>query len=225
MLLAFSMASCDNDPVKKNEPATGNEARPADDRDKWQRPDALLAVMGDLHGRTVADLFAGDGYFTFQLIEAGANVIAIVSDPNEARALQDRKAEAGLDDQRLQIRSVNGPEPGLNAGEADVALIVHSYAKIPDRMAYLVKLREGLKDPKQLFLVEWQKRPTPMGPPLEQRMATDQMMEELGMAGFSGVGARADNMPYQVVLIAMDQAEITEEEYQRQMEGKHAHPI
>ncbi len=219
LLGMLALAGCNDAP--REEPAVKTEVPQAvDDRDQWQKPDALLALMGDLHGKQVADLFAGDGYFTFQLIKAGANVIAIVSDPQQEHSLERKKKDAGLGDDRLEIRIAPANGSGLKAGEADLGLIVHSFNRIPDRMNYLLDVRNGLKDPKQLFVVEWQNRPTPVGPPQAERIATEQIMEDLGMAGFSGVGAMADRMPYQVVLMAMDQMDMSEDELEHLMEGK-----
>lgn len=225
VFMLIVLAGCGGNDRQEEVPAKLEVPQTRNERDQWQRPAALLALMGDIRGKTVADLFAADGYFTFQLIKAGANVIAIDPDPANIAILEQKKKEAGLGDDRLQIRSATAGRPELQPGEADLGLIVHSFAKISDRMNYLIQVRQGLKDPKQLFLVEWQNRPTPVGPPQDQRIPSEQMMEELGMAGFTGVGAMADKMPYQVILMAMDQVEMSEEEMQRLMEGHQVTPM
>ena len=52
------------------------------ERDTWQKPEELIALMGqDLSGMTIVDLFAEDGYFSFKMVAAGARVIAVVNDP------------------------------------------------------------------------------------------------------------------------------------------------
>ena len=45
-------------------------------RDDWQKPDEVIAFLGDLEDKTVVDLGSGSGYFTFRLLATGASVIA-----------------------------------------------------------------------------------------------------------------------------------------------------
>ncbi len=59
------------------------------ERDRIQKPEEIIALMGNnLTGMTIADLFADDGYITFKLLNAGANVIAIVNDAEKAKAIE-----------------------------------------------------------------------------------------------------------------------------------------
>lgn len=177
-------------------------------------------MMGpDLKGMTIADLFAGDGYFTFRLIAAGANVIAIDNDPSNIARLEEQKKAMGLGDDRLKIRAVPVGDPGLAPGEADMALLVHRYTSIRDRGSYIMRLRQGLRSPRPLFLVDWQYRETPVGPPVSERMPSDNLMEELGAFGFSDVGAHSARLPYQVVFIASDYIEMDDAAYQQMMDG------
>ena len=41
-------------------------------RDEWQKPYEVIALFGDAEGKTVLDLGAGTGYFTFKLAEQHA---------------------------------------------------------------------------------------------------------------------------------------------------------
>ena len=72
---------------------------PARTPDDWHTVDSLIVAMGGVNGKTVADLFVGDGYYTMKLLEAGAKVIASDDDPRNIEALRGvgpRKAcEAG----------------------------------------------------------------------------------------------------------------------------------
>lgn len=175
------------------------------ERDAWQKPEELLAMMdNDLEGLVVADLFARDGYFTFRLINAGAKVIAVDNDPANIALLEAKKQEYGLTDDQLVIRAVPTGDPGIGPGEVDVALLVHGFTSLKDRKSYFELLRRGMLEPRPLFMIEWQKRETPLGPPLDQRMAEDAIMDELGALGFSDIGAHSAKMPYQVIFFATD---------------------
>ncbi len=228
--LLVLLAGCDTTeqnerPVTTTDPVpvptqTTPTAAVADDRDSWQRPHELLQMIGpDIKGMTIADLFADDGYFTFKLIEAGANVIAIDNDPAKIARLEERKRELGLGDDRLRIRAVPVGDPGLGSGEADVALITHRYNSIKNKASYIARLREGLVPPRPLFIIEWQYRETPIGPPLSQRKPTESIMDEVGELGYSDIGAHSAKMPYQVIFLATDYIELDEDTYKAMMEG------
>jgi hypothetical protein len=223
--LLCAIWACNGDDGSNPAAVPERKAVKPDDRENWQRPHELFFMMeGFLKGKTVADLFAGDGYFTFKLIEQGANVIAIDTDPANIAKLEARKKELGLSDDRLKIRAVPVGVPGLSPGEADAALIVHSYTRITDRRNYIQRLREGMKFPRPLFMVEWQYRETPIGPPLTERMPVEAVMEELGSFGFTDVGQHSAKMPYQVIFFASDPMEMDPVEYQRQMDAVKVRP-
>ena len=226
VLLAFSCGTSSPEATEDNTPSSPERPGTSDPRDAWQRPDELFAMIGpDIKGATVADLFAGDGYFTFKLIEAGANVIAIDNDPANVALLEERKRQAGLGDDRLRIRAVPVGDPGLSVGEVDIALLTHRYTSIRDRGSYIKRLRQGLRPPRPLFLIEWQFRETPIGPPMEQRMPTDDIMEELGVWGYTDIGAHSAKMPHQVIFFATDHIEMTDEEYERMMQDVEVTPL
>ena len=225
LILSVLLIACNGDEGTRTVNTPERKVIETTDRDNWQRPHELFFMMeGFLKGKTVADLFAGDGYFTFKLIEQGANVIAIDNDPANIAKLEARKKDLGLSDDRLKIRAVPVGDPGLAQGEADVALIVHSYLKIQDRRSYVQRLRDGLKFPRPLFIVDWQYRETPVGPPLAQRMPVERIMEELGSYGYTDVGQHSAKMPYQVIFFASDPMEMDPIEYQRMMDEVKVRP-
>ncbi|HRH70723.1 MAG TPA: hypothetical protein PLB89_14570 [Flavobacteriales bacterium] len=173
------------------------------ERDAWQKPQEIFNLMGnDFRGQTVADLAARDGYFTFKLIEVGANVIAIDDDPVNIAALEARKKEMGLGDDRLKIRLASIGDPGLAKDEVDAALLVHGLVRIPNKKDYLSKVFAGTREPRPLFIVEWLNVQTPLGPPLTDRMSSESIMDEVGLAGYTDVGAYSAKIPYQVFLFA-----------------------
>ncbi|MBL0126768.1 MAG: hypothetical protein IPP83_04760 [Flavobacteriales bacterium] len=209
-LLIVSCSSPGGDPGTNTDPgstvtAPPSSANTADDRDRTMKPEVLIGMMSDdLTGVTVADLFAGDGYFTFKLIAAGANVIAIVNDEAEAEGINARKRELGLGDDRLKVRAVPVGDPGLAPEEADMALIVHHFTLIKDRTNYFKLMRNGLRFPRPLFMVEWQYREMQQGPPLSQRLPSEKIMDMVGAMGYSDVGAHSDKIPDHVVFAIND---------------------
>jgi len=177
------------------------------ERDTWQKPQEVFMLMGnDLRGRTIADLSAGDGYFTFKMIEVGANVIAISDDQAQLDAIEARKKEMKLSDERLRTRLTSKDDPGLAPDEVDACLLVHSFVSIPDRKEYLKKVFAGTRMPKPLFVLEWLNNETPIGPPMTDRMSSERIMDEIGLAGYTDVGTYSAKIPYQAFLFASFQS-------------------
>ncbi len=60
-------------------------------RAQWQKPDEVIASLGSLEGKTVADIGAGSGYFTFPLAKKAAKVIAIDIDQRFLDYIEQKK--------------------------------------------------------------------------------------------------------------------------------------
>ena len=210
-LLSFSLLwSCGTPSPEGSTPATASTSTPAapteeNARDAWQKPEELIQLMGgDLSGMTIVDLFAEDGYFTFKMIAAGANVIAVVNDPALAEKIENRKRSLGITDDRLRIRTVPVGDPGIGPAEADMALMAHRFLTIADKTTYFELLRRGLREPRPLYMLEWQNRQTPMGPPVSERRSVEDIMDMIGGLGYSDVGAHSAKIPDQVIFIITD---------------------
>lgn len=187
-------------------------------RDQWQQCDTLFSLMQGVKGRMVADLFADDGYMTFKLIEAGANVIAVETDQAKVDSLNARKQRMGLGDDRLKVRKVAPGDPGIAMEEADVALIMHRFTRLPHPMALIARARAGLRSPKPVVIVDYLRVPTPVGPPLHERMTEVQVMDSMDVLMISDVGAYTQKLPYQYVVIAQDLV-LSDEELEQMQKG------
>lgn len=179
------------------------------ERDRIQKPEEIIALMGNnLTGMTIADLFADDGYITFKLLNAGANVIAIVNDAEKAKAIEARKKAMGLGDDRLKVRTVPVGDPGLAKEEVDMAVIFHSFVGIANKNDYFTRMREGMRYPRPLMMVEWRYDNTPTGPPLSERMKEEAVMDFISTTGYSDVGAHSAKIPDQVIYMINDYMEM-----------------
>lgn len=182
-----------------------NAVDPWKERDQWQHPEGMIGMMGgDLRNRVVADLFADDGYFTFKLLDAGADVIAVVNEPAQAERLEELKKAKGITDDRLRIRLVPVGDPGLMPEEADMALMVHRFTTLSDKKSYFNLMRRGLRYPYLLFMLEWPKKQTQHGPPLAMRAAPEEIMETIGSLNYTDVSFNAATIPDQVIYVAHD---------------------
>lgn len=168
------------------------------DRDAWQKPDAVVAGLGLKGDETVVDVGAGSGYFTFRLARAlpRGRVVATDLDPAMRAHLRERAAEEGLTN--VEVREATSEDSGAPA-DADVVLIVNVLHHVPDWPGWMATLRATLTGPARLVVVEFKPEPTPMGPPIEIRIAPDTLTDEGAQAGWTLESVDRELLPYHYI--------------------------
>ena len=170
-------------------------------RDAWQKPAELVAALGLAPGATVADLGAGTGYFSSRLsraVGASGAVLAADTEPALVEHLRHRAEQEGLANVVPILASADNPR--LPAAASDVVLIVDTWHHIDDRVKYARRLAAALKPGGRVAIVDWQKRELPVGPPLDHKLAREQVIDEMTQAGYRLAG-EPDLLPYQYVLL------------------------
>jgi ubiquinone/menaquinone biosynthesis C-methylase UbiE len=170
-------------------------------RAKWQKPEKVIASLGPLDGKTVADIGAGTGYFAFPIAKKATKVIAIDIDQRFLDYINHKKQTQKIG-ANIETRLTTPDSSGLKMGEADMVLIVDTFHHIENRVEYLKKLKTCLRKDGVLVIVDFKKMKTPPGPPVEIRVAEEQAESELKSAGFTIVSANRDMLPYQYVIKA-----------------------
>jgi arsenite methyltransferase len=128
-------------------------------RDEWQRPEAVVALLGIGPGDRVADLGAGGGYFTFRLAEAvgeSGRVYAVDVDDDMIRYLEQHAKELGS----ANVTVVRGEldDPKLPDGEIDLLFTCNTYHHIADRNAYFQRVLVDLAPNGRVAVVEYDDR-------------------------------------------------------------------
>jgi ubiquinone/menaquinone biosynthesis C-methylase UbiE len=170
-------------------------------RARWQKPEKLIASLGPLAGKTIADIGVGTGYFAFPIAKKAAKVIAIDIDKRFLDYIEQKKQTQKIG-ANIETRLTAPDSSGLRTHEADMVLIVDTYHHIEDRIEYLKKLKKCLRKGGVLVIIEFKKEKTPPGPPVELRLAEEQVESELKSAGFTSVSADRDMLPYQYIINA-----------------------
>jgi predicted methyltransferase len=171
-------------------------------RDEWQKPAEVLAFLGDVQGKIVMDIGSGSGYFSFRLLEAGANLICADVDERFLNYIDERMARESLPASRMETRLVPYDSSTLKPGEADIVLIVDTYHHIENRVAYFAEVRAGLKPGGKLVVVDFFKRDDPVGPGVGMKMSEDVVMAELREAGYTEFNLDVERLPYQYLIEA-----------------------
>ncbi|HUE85731.1 MAG TPA: methyltransferase domain-containing protein [Vicinamibacterales bacterium] len=128
--------------------------RPSVPRDQWSRVDDLFRELGVTAGSHVADVGAGQGFFTTRLATAvgpQGRVYAVDVNPVSLRELKN-----AIGDERPNVEIVRGDEddPHLPADSLDAVLVVNAYHEFAEYRAMLAHLRAALRPGGRLVLVE-----------------------------------------------------------------------
>ncbi|MBY0520104.1 MAG: methyltransferase domain-containing protein [Sphingomonas sp.] len=176
-----------------------------EDRDRKNEAGEVMDKAGIKPGMTVADIGAGEGYYTIRLAErVGATGRVLAEDiiPAVRNALAERVTRERL--QSVSVRLGTPADPKLPDNSFDRVLMVHMYHEIEQPYEFLWRMRPALK-PDGLVIVVDADRPTQNHgtPPalLEcefaavgyRRVSTDDMPSAGGyLAAFRPVGARPE---------------------------------
>lgn len=171
------------------------------ERDAYQHPEKVLEFLGDIQNKTIMDIGAGSGYFSVRLADHGAKVIAADVDEDFQEYLRKRVLQDELNN--IELRLIPYDSPGLEEGEVDMVFIVNTYHHIDHRSDYFTLVRKGIKQDGELIIIDFFKiDDLPVGPPAEHKVAIDEVIAELKVAGFSDFEVNVDLLPYQYIIRA-----------------------
>lgn len=176
---------------------------------RWQRSARLVRALGLRHGQTVAEIGAGSGYFVRRLARAvgrRGRVYAVDVEPRMLPILIERLRRGGI----KNVTPVLGrdDDPLLPARSCDLVLVVNTYHHLRGGPRYLRRLRRLLRPGGRLVNVDFHRRETPVGPPVERRVARETFLRDARRAGFRLV-REATFLPYQYCLVLAPLARFT----------------
>lgn len=170
------------------------------ERDAYQKPDEVLKYLGDLSDKTIIDIGAGSGYFSVKLAQKAKKVIAADVDQEFLSYIEKRIDKNAI--KNIELRKIPYDHPALKAKEVDMIFIVNTYHHIENRKNYFEAARKGLKDNGELVIIDFFKTESPVGPPVEMKIAHSDVITELKRAGYNHFEVEKDLLPYQYIVKA-----------------------
>jgi ubiquinone/menaquinone biosynthesis C-methylase UbiE len=162
-------------------------------RDAWQKPHAVVMALDLKPADTVADIGAGSGYFARRFALHAGRVYAVDID-EKLLAMVRSKAPGNLE------RIVAAPDdPRLPSQSVDMIFFCDVLHHIENRPAYYVKLVKALKPGGRIVVIDFYKKPLPVGPPESMKLSEQEVISEFQKAGFA-LSKRVDILPYQYFL-------------------------
>lgn len=156
----------------------------SDEREAALQPEKLLRKLGLRAGDTMADIGCGPGFFTLPAARiVGRNGIVLAGDiqGEMLTSVRSRAHEAELGN--IRVVKTSETEIPLPAESFDFVLLAFVLNELEHRATFLHRAARLLKPTGRVVVLEWERAETPSGPPLEDRVSRDELVEDALAAG------------------------------------------
>jgi ubiquinone/menaquinone biosynthesis C-methylase UbiE len=126
-----------------------------DERDRFNEANLVMDLADIRKGTTVADIGAGEGYYTVRLAQrVGKNGRVLAQDINAAavRRLGERVQRERLDNVSIKLGAPD--DPRLPLGSFDRVFLVHMYHEVSEPYAFLWRMRPALRSGGRVIVVD-----------------------------------------------------------------------
>ena len=147
------------------------------------KPTETLKRIGLGESHTLVDIGAGSGIFTLPAARITKNKVYALEINEEMLSIIDEKAksEGAIN---IELIKVQGDKFTLEDQAADIVLLVTVLHEIQNKTALLKEVKRILKGNGKVVIIEFHKSNTPMGPPIANRIAKQEVICELQESGF-----------------------------------------
>jgi len=159
----LGLAACRSERAPDQFPSAGRDVAPIvadsfsteDARDRLGEAEEVMRLSGIAQGMSVADIGAGEGYYTTRLapvVGRKGRVLAGDIDPAVIERLAQRVQREKLDN--VSVRLGLPDDPRLPKASFDRIMLVHMYHEVTSPYAFLWHLRGGLKEGGEIVVVD-----------------------------------------------------------------------
>src|SRR5256714_4281590 len=159
----LALAACRAQPSEPHFPSARRDVAPIvgdsfsteDARDRVGEAEQVMELAGVKHGMSVADVGAGEGYYTIRLapvVGPKGRVLAEDIQPEVRDALSDRVQRERLDNVAVKLGTPDNPM--LPGQSFDRVFLVHMYHEVASPYAFLWHLRDGVKPDGLVIVVD-----------------------------------------------------------------------
>jgi ubiquinone/menaquinone biosynthesis C-methylase UbiE len=155
----------------------------SEERHEALQPEKLLRKLGVRAGDTVADIGCGPGFFTLPAAAiAGQRGVVLAADiqGEMLTTVRSRAAEQGL--ANVRVLKTSESEIPLPEGSCDFVLLAFVLDEVDQRSTFLHRAARAMKSTGKLAVLEWD-RVESEGPPLEDRISREELVEDAHAAG------------------------------------------
>lgn len=147
-------------------------------------PDKIIEHLHVNREDMVADLGAGNGYFTIPIAKRTDKLVyAVDIEPKMLEMLSTRAGEEQLNHIKYVESDLENIQLEDNAvNKIMTAFVIHEVSNIDKALSEIKRI---LKPGGQVLFIEWEAIETESGPPLHERIPSDELAKILGKNGFS----------------------------------------
>jgi ubiquinone/menaquinone biosynthesis C-methylase UbiE len=170
-------------------------------RDEYQKPQEVMTALAIKPGEVIADIGAGSGYFTFRLAQhvgGKGKIYAVDVSPDMILHINRRIRDLNVGN---VVTVLSDPDdPLLPVRSIDRFFFSESWHHIENQTKYLELMKRMLKPGGQVVMIDFQKKDLPVGPPLQMKIAKEDLIKQMQRHGFR-LQKEYTFLPYQYFLI------------------------
>jgi predicted methyltransferase len=181
--------------------AAGADWLTREDREKFEQPEKVLDALNIRPGMTVADVGAGNGYFTLRLarrVKDAGRVFAVDIQQAMLDLLENNQKREGL--RNIELVLSTPTDPRLPVASIDLALLVDVYHEFQQPGEMVAGIRASLKPDGVLVLVEYRGEDPSVPIKPEHKMTVAQVLTEIEPMGFR-LRKKLEFLPWQHIFI------------------------
>jgi ubiquinone/menaquinone biosynthesis C-methylase UbiE len=209
-LLLFSLTVNAQDAIKRdqhqmhelhNDPKSYIGALEDPKRDAYQKPHEVLTALNIKPGEVIADIGAGSGYFAFRLahfVGDKGKVYAVDVSPDMIRYINRRIRETKTTN--VVALLADPDDPLLPDASVNRFFFSESWHHIDNQKKYLALIKKMLKPRGEVVMIDFHKKELPVGPPLQMKIAREDVIKQLETNGFR-LSKEHAFLPYQYFLV------------------------
>lgn len=174
------------------------------ERLSFQDPSRLLPLIRSYEHGDAAEIGTGSGYFFFPLCEFLAGRGTCHAIELQPEMLEHFEAERKKRDRDLPVRTMVGTADRIGLSDESMALVwmANVYHELSHPREIFGEIFRILEAAGQLFVIDWKKEETPVGPPVDERASEVSLYDLLIDAGFTRIRSH-DLYSYHYVVEAL----------------------
>lgn len=146
-------------------------------------PTETLEKIGLGEYDILCDIGAGTGIFTIPAAKITKNKVYALENDDEMLSVIGNKAN-NEEISNIELIKVEGDHYGLCDHSVDIVLIVTVLHEIDNQTIFLEEVKRISKENGKIVVIEFHKKKTPMGPPIERRMEKAEVIDLLKNINF-----------------------------------------
>jgi ubiquinone/menaquinone biosynthesis C-methylase UbiE len=168
------------------------------ERMQFLDPETIFDLIGLEKEMVFADLGCGTGFFSIPASSKVKEVVALDVQDEMLDILRNKIKKEGI----KNIRTILSEESSipLPDNSVDVLFMANVFHELEDKSSILREGKRVLAAGGKLVIIDWKKIEMDFGPPLEERLAEEEVIFVCGKSGFE-VLMKKETEPYNYVLV------------------------